>query len=453
MSKDVSITKTGEITRELKFSLPEKDFLAKINSKIENIARTAHLKGFRQGKAPKTYVQKLYGKQVQDEIIVNIAKEKFSEAIEKNKLKIVGTFNLADPDYKEGSPLNLSATLEVYPELTADDYKKLDVSYDFQDCDKKFIDKVTEDYMSSYITFREPKKDEVISEGDQVELESEAFLSEKGKKADAISEKDFAISKQIQIIKGRDEYAEIDEALIGEKTGSKKTVELSLPDKLAAENIKGKKAIIEVEVKSFKKQEKPDLTAEFIKRETGLKTKKEFEEKIKEVAKKQTDEINLHNQKEAFLQSFIDKHPFEVPSYFVNNAIKENMYQSGMLDRNQEWTNNIDFSKIPDINKEPAIKEIKKWVILNYIIEKEKIECSEEEVLSWLEKENIKRTSFGLKEASDEDIKTSLEFLKMSYGYPKNMEAIKREVSIEKAFDMVLSTCQMSKNKLTKETK
>jgi len=104
----VSLTTTGGLERRLEVAVPGDRVTSEVESRLKQLSRTARLKGFRPGKAPLAVIQKQFGEQVRSEVVSDLIRSSYSEAVNQEKL------NPAGGDTKLHPVINRW----VYPEYT-----------------------------------------------------------------------------------------------------------------------------------------------------------------------------------------------------------------------------------------------------------------------------------------------------------------------------------------------
>ena len=86
----VSLTATGGLERRLEVAIPAAQVDGEVSQRLNKISRTARLKGFRPGKAPLAVIRQQYGEQVHGEVINDLMRASFSEAVAREKLSPAG---------------------------------------------------------------------------------------------------------------------------------------------------------------------------------------------------------------------------------------------------------------------------------------------------------------------------------------------------------------------------
>ena len=87
----------------------------KIETRLNELSKTANLKGFRPGKVPVEVLKKQFGKAVYGEVLEKILKDTSSQAIEEKKIKIAGQPKLDLKSYGEGKDLNYNLEIDEIP--------------------------------------------------------------------------------------------------------------------------------------------------------------------------------------------------------------------------------------------------------------------------------------------------------------------------------------------------
>lgn len=79
--------------------------------------------GFRPGKVPAGMVKKKYGEQIRMEVISDLIPQKYSKAIQDEKLAVAG-IEVDLKENQEGQPLKFVANLELFPEFEVNGFEK-----------------------------------------------------------------------------------------------------------------------------------------------------------------------------------------------------------------------------------------------------------------------------------------------------------------------------------------
>ena len=212
-----SFNRKAEINQSINIVVASKDIEKLVSEKVKAAQKDIKLKGYRKGKAPMERVFDIYGPEIRQEVIFDLATKSFHKQAEEKDLKIVSRPNLIPEKIEEGKDVKFKATFEVYPEISLGGLSKL--SYTNTNCkiSEEDLDKTIvnlQKRMSKWEPSEEPSK-----EGDQVKInfigkiDSEEF--------EGGSAKDFPVELgSNSMIEG------FEEGLIGLKKGEERVLEL-----------------------------------------------------------------------------------------------------------------------------------------------------------------------------------------------------------------------------------
>ena len=113
----VSLTATGGLERRLEVAIPAAQIDGEVAQRLNKISRTARLKGFRPGKAPISVIRQQYGEQVTSEVINDLMRSTYSEAVAREKLNPAGGPRIEPIAMNPGSGFKYAAVFEVLPEV------------------------------------------------------------------------------------------------------------------------------------------------------------------------------------------------------------------------------------------------------------------------------------------------------------------------------------------------
>src|SRR5579871_5231759 len=113
----VSLTASSGLERRLEVAVPATEVSGEVEQRLKSISRTARLKGFRPGKAPLTVVRKQFGDQVYGEVIQDLMRKSFAQALSQEKLSPAGDPKIEPIAMGPGLELKYAATFEVFPDF------------------------------------------------------------------------------------------------------------------------------------------------------------------------------------------------------------------------------------------------------------------------------------------------------------------------------------------------
>ena len=77
----VSVEQSGDLERKMTVEVPEERISGRVKERLKELGRTVKVDGFRPGKVPFNVVERRYGAQIWEEILNDVLRSSFSEAM------------------------------------------------------------------------------------------------------------------------------------------------------------------------------------------------------------------------------------------------------------------------------------------------------------------------------------------------------------------------------------
>lgn len=113
----VSVEALAGLERRMQVSVPASRVRQQVDARLLKVSRTARIKGFRPGKAPIHVVRRHYGPQVEEEVVSDLIRETFVEAVQREKLLPAGGPRIEPAAGEAAGDLRYTAVFEVYPQF------------------------------------------------------------------------------------------------------------------------------------------------------------------------------------------------------------------------------------------------------------------------------------------------------------------------------------------------
>ncbi|MBE6086612.1 trigger factor [Clostridium beijerinckii] len=339
-----------------------------------------NIPGFRKGKVPMAMVKKFYGVEVFYDDAVNFAiDESYPEALNAENIKPVDYPQVDIVELGEGKELVYTATVTTYPEVELGEYKGLDIKKPIYEVEDAEIDKQIKEMQEKNARI-EVKTEGNIAKGDIAVIDFKGYIDGVAFEGGEGSDYSLEIGSGTFI----DNF---EEQLIGLAVGDKKEVNVTFPEAYGKEELNGKPAMFEVEIKSIKVKELPELDDEFAKDVSAVDTFAELKENLKKTLEKNNDEKAEREFEEAVITAVIENSKMDIPEVMVNKEIDAMMqdlegrlkYQGLSLEQYMEFTGNTT-EKMRDFMKENAERKVKADLVLEAIAKTEEIKATEEEL-------------------------------------------------------------------------
>jgi trigger factor len=292
------------------------------------------------------------------------------------------TLDLGDlPD--EGQPLTFSIEIGVRPKAQLGEYKGLEVGRREPDVPDEEIDRQV-DELRDRLASLETAEDEPAQDGDFVVVDLNGTVD----------------GEPVEGGEGRDELVEVgsgrlpeemEKALAGMKAGDTQSVDISFPDDHRAEQLQGKTATFEMNVKEVKRKQLPELDDDFAGDAAGFDTLDELRADIREKLTEAETQAIDGEYREAALDAAVAEAQIDVPEGLIEARARELWEQlSATLARQgispeayQQISGKTEEEMIEEA-KPDADRALRREAVLAAVVEAESIEPSDEDLLEAL---------------------------------------------------------------------
>ncbi|MBE6061994.1 MAG: trigger factor [Clostridium butyricum] len=339
-----------------------------------------NIPGFRKGKVPMNMVKKFYGVEVFYDDAVNFAIDaSYGEALNAENIRPVDYPKVDIVELGEGKEFVYTATVTTYPEVELGEYKGLDVKKPVYEVEDAEVEKQIKD-MQEKNARMEVKEDGKVEKGDIAVIDFKGYID--GNAFEGGEGHDYPLE-----IGSGTFIDNFEDQLVGLAVGDKKEVKVTFPESYGKEELNGKAAMFEVEIKSIKVKELPELDDEFAKEVAAVESLAELRENLKKTLQKNNDDKAEREFEEAVITAVIEGAKMDVPEVMVEKEIDAMMkdlegrlkYQGLSLDQYMEFTGNT-VEKMREFMKENAERKVKADLVLDAVAKAENIEASDEEI-------------------------------------------------------------------------
>ncbi len=419
---------------ELEISIDGEKFEAAVQKAYLKQRKDIVIKGFRKGKAPRAFIEKMYGEGVfYEDALELVYPEAVSEAIIESKLDVVGApYDLEVPEIgKDGVVLKLKVA--VKPEVKLGEYKGLKAT--------KPSCKVAADEVKAELAKMQEQNSRMVSvekravkKNDTAVIDFEGFV-------DGIAF-DGGKAEKYELVIGSGSFIPgFEDQIIGHKIGEEFDVNVTFPSEYQ-EDLASKDAVFKIKLHEIKVKELPALDDEFAKDVSEFDTLDELKKSVKaqlEEAKKADADNKVTND---LLEEVVKGMEVDVPAVMIeaeiDNIVDNFNYrlQSQGLDLNTYLSyTGMEMEAFREGYKENAEAQVKLSLAIEAIVKAENIEATEDEVNA--EYENLAKT------------------------YNMDVEAVKKaipadslagDIKSKKAIDLVKDSAKVTEEKATKKT-
>ncbi|MGB5158799.1 trigger factor [Desulfobacterium sp. N47] len=434
---EVTIEDISTVKKILHIEVPNDMVMQEINNAYDTLKKTAKLKGFRQGKIPRSVLERYFKKDVHADVSNKLLKDSFIDAVREKNLKIVGDLKIEPVEIDEKSPYKYEATIEIRPEISGIEFKGLNLKKNVYNIGEKEVEaqlKLLQKNLSQQKTIEEIRP---AANNDY------ALITYEGLK-DGQPFEETAKTENYTMKIGLGHFTkDFDDQVVGMKPGENKKISINFPEDYFNSRLANINIVFDVTLNEIREEILPEINDEFAKNFGEFKTLEELKDKIKEnltqgYEKRVEQEIN-----EQIFTELISKTQFEVPEtmigYELENIIAEAERSFAYHNTSLEALG-LTKESLSEKYRDVAEKQAKRHLILDKIIEQEKLSLKDEEM-----QEGFKKIS--------EDFQQPLEEIKEFYS--QNMDRLNyfKQTLLEKnAINLILENSNIENVEAVLET-
>jgi trigger factor len=377
---NVSIEDISSIKKKLSIEVAAEAVDAEIDKAYQKIAKSAKVKGFRPGKAPRSVVEKHYAPQMEEQVLGRLINESYFKALAEHRVAAI-----ADPEIVESSSLqkgeafSFQAEVEIKPDVTVKDYTGLKLQKEKFEDDPTVVD-ARLDEMSAGRSELQVSDRELAEGGDHVTIDFEGFV-------DGVAF-DGGKAEGHQLELGTGAFIPGFEAQVeGMPRGGDKEIEVTFPEEYGNKDLAGKPALFKVKLHEIKEKVTPELDDEFAKG-FDVESLQELRDQLEETHRLQEQNRIDGDLREKVVAALIERNSVEAPESMVanqldymlgniGNRLKQQGMSLEMMGMNEE--------SFKQMYRDTAVSQIKGSLLLDGISRQEEIKAEDSEVDSKLE--------------------------------------------------------------------
>jgi trigger factor len=440
----VTVDDVTSIKKIMHVEINEDKVIQEINDAYKLLKKTAKIKGFRPGKTPRSVLERMFKKDVHNDVSAKLLQDSFMEAIKKTDLNVVGNPTIDSQQFDEKGSFKYDVTLEVKPEIKNFDFKGLTL--------QKTLYKVTDEEIDAQLQMLQKNlarqhpilEDRVVQENDFVLIDYEGF---KDAKPFSETQKTENITMKIgggYILKS------FDEKLIGMKPGDIREITINFPEDYFNKNLASQEITFKVKLHEIRKEVLPEIDDEFAKQFGQY-------EKLEDLKNAITDNLNQGYAKrveqelnEQIFGALLKNSEFEIPESLVDYELEEivqeaeksfTYYNKSMEDLG------LSRESLSEKYRDTAEKKVRRHFLLDKIIKQENITLTDEEL-----EDGFKEMAQTVDQSEDEvknyyqQNKDKVEFFKRALLEKKAIKLIIEHSNIEEVEPELMKNSENKKN-------
>jgi trigger factor len=312
----ITETVSEGLRREFKIVVGMDDLDARLTGRIEEMKPQMHLKGFRPGKAPVSFLKKSMGKSVMGEIVEAVVSETSQKAITDNALKPafqprVELVSQLDQVVEGKSDLEFTVKVDLMPEFELADVSKLKVERLVTEVTSAEVDEAVNRLAEQTRTYSPRGDDEAAEKDDAITIDFTGRID--GEEFPGGKAEDF------NLVLGSGQFVPgFEDQLIGAKKGEERDVKVTFPADYPETKLAGKDAVFATKTKEVKKPD-PITIDNALAEKLGLDSVGTLKDRVRDQLKQDFARASRLHLKRRILDALDAEHSFSLPPTMVES--------------------------------------------------------------------------------------------------------------------------------------
>ncbi|MBR6222231.1 MAG: trigger factor [Lachnospiraceae bacterium] len=410
---------------KLTVTVPAADFEKATTTAYNKQKSKIAVPGFRKGKVPQKYLEKMYGAEIFYEDAANICiQDTYPSVVDECELEIVSRPEIDAEQMEKGKDFIYTALVATKPEVTLGEYKgieveKADTLVSDNDVDAELERVRMQNRRTVEVTDRASEMGDTVVIDFEGSIDGVPFEGGKGE------------NHPLEL--GSHTFIEgFEDQLVGKNIGDEVDVNVTFPEDYQAEDLAGKPALFKVKVNAIKTNELPELDDEFASDVSEeAETMEEYREELRKKLVADKEAAARTAKEEAVVKAIIENATMDIPEPMIEST-KEQMfnefaqrisYQGLSIEQYLQFTG-MDREKFMETLNPQALERIQSRLVLEAVAKAENLTATDEELDEELTKmaEMYQMEKDKLIEIVGEDEK----------------KAIRLDIEVKKAVDFVV---------------
>ena len=432
------------LERKFNIKVPASELDEKLTAKLEEIKGQVHLKGFRKGKAPVTFLKKMYGKNMMGEIVQELVTESSRKAFSDRDMQPATE---PQPDFKNDmedvfagkADLEYDVQAEILPTFEPTDVAGLSLSRPVADIPNEDVDEALQnlaDQQKSYTARDDGAKAE---DGDMVVID---FVGKLGDE-----EFEGGKGEGHELVIGSNAFIPgFEEQLVGAKSGDDVVVNVTFPEEYNADNLAGKDVTFDVHVSEVKAPEDTAIDDELAKK-LGLENLEDLKTRITERIQNDYQQLSRGHVKRALLDKLDAAHDFELPKGMVDAEFDQIWRQVEASERDEEDKDKSD-DELKEEYRGIAERRVRLGLVLAEIGKRAEVEVPSNELQQAIQGQAMREAQMMQMQGQDISPQQILQFYQQN---PAAIAQIRAPLFEEKVVDYILERADVTEKQVSKD--
>lgn len=371
----IETNEISPVVRELAVEVESKRVDRAFGRVLQEIRKTAKVKGFRPGKVPVNVVKQMYGESLGEEIERQLVRETLADAVELADLEPVVEPQIEAEPPVEGKVFRYKARIEVKPVIELPDLATVSGARPRVSVGEEELLTELETLRERNVNWVEEAEDVVAENGHQVTIDFVGTI-------DGVAfEGGTAEGVDLELGSGR-MIPGFEEQLTGAKSGERRDLQVPFPEDYGNQELSGKDAVFAATVTAIRRKELPELDDDFAKDLGDFETVDDVKVKIREGLQSQRQTASDRALHKSLLDDLVTRTSFEVPPTLVERQLESQLqqFEQQLRGRVPEPDLRARLAQMREEGWDDARRRVQEALLLEAVAKSAGLEASDEEI-------------------------------------------------------------------------
>lgn len=381
----ITFEKQPKCLGQLTVAVPTEAVNEERKTLIKGYSKQAKIKGYRPGKVPRSVIEKMFAKDIANELDGRLINQAIDKAIKDEDLRVLDVQTPENATHQADGSFTFDIKVVLAPEIELPEYKGLEIEIPSSEVKDEQIDEEIEKIRHQLADFNEIT-DRALAMEDLAIIDFKTTCE--GQSLDEL------LGKPAGVLGGKEDYwIKMDDEtflpgfcsqLVGMKSSETHTAKSTVPEDFPVPELIGKELDVEVTLKKIQEEILPELDDELAAKVVPGKSLEELRELISEEIGKQLEQRVQEAKADQVVEALISKTEFDLPEDILKRETQQQAdrivaqgAQQGVSGEELEAQQTALFAEAGN----RASASLKSTFILQQVAEVEKIEVPQAELL------------------------------------------------------------------------
>ena len=375
---EFTVETAGPCRKRVKVTVPQERVTEEFDKSLRNWIRSVPVPGFRQGKTPRSLIEKRFGPQVAQDVKQALLDNALQLAFKQEDLEPISDpeIDIEAIEVDPAAELAFEFIVTVKPEFELPDLKSIEVSVPSAEPDEEEIERAMLDLRKSKATLR-PVENAAVENGDVVTLQIRGQANDE----EVLSDDNLPYEVGSNYLGGLITN-DLDGQIEGKKVGDSVEGTAFAPPYATNHPLAGSDLSIQAEIVDHKRPDLPEVGDEFAKG-FDFDSVAELKEAVSRDVGAQKERDRNRLIENLALQQLVEQTDFELPDEMIEREVDElaarTAYEMQQQNKSEEEVAQR-MAEVKSQRAEESTRELKAFFQLDKIVEKERLLVTETEV-------------------------------------------------------------------------